>query len=76
MHVLLQFAAFYIEDIDEDFYVAEDVVPLTGEVVLHKGVLSEEEQSNRTRRLPLEQPGFRKVRKSVVKYPLLEMFTC
>lgn len=57
MHVLLQFTALYIKDIDEDFYVAEDVVPLTGEVVLHKGVLSEKEQSNKARRLPLEQAG-------------------
>ena len=34
------FAVLNIEDIDKHFYVSEDVISLTREVILHKSLLS------------------------------------
>lgn len=44
VHVLLQLAALHVEYVNEHLYVSENVVPLAGEVVLHEGVLPEEER--------------------------------
>ena len=40
MEVLLELPGLHVKDIDEDLHVAEDVVPLRGEVVLHEGLLT------------------------------------
>ncbi len=40
MHVLLQLSALHIKHVDQHLHIAEDVVSLTREVVLHERVLS------------------------------------
>ena len=39
--VLLDFAAFDVENIDENFDILEYLVPLRGQIVLHKCLLTE-----------------------------------
>jgi len=40
VHVFIQLSAFNIKDIDQHLYVPEDIVSLTGKIVLHEGFLS------------------------------------
>lgn len=41
VHVFLQLTALHVKHIDQHLHVPENVVPLAGEVVLHKSVLSD-----------------------------------
>lgn len=39
MHILLNVPTLNVKDVNKDFDISEDVVPLAGEIVLHESFL-------------------------------------
>ena len=45
MHVVLKLSALHVKHVNENLHIPEDIVSLTCEIILHEGILTENQRA-------------------------------